>query len=89
MNNPFEPINERLSNLEAWALEMLVLLRNPAINQLKVDEEIPLTIQQAADFLKVSRQTIYQNITKIPHRKRHGRLYFFKAELADYLNQAV
>ncbi|MFD2937253.1 helix-turn-helix domain-containing protein [Spirosoma flavum] len=89
-HNPFEPINERLTNLEALALEMLQLLRKTENNPATApDDEAPLTIKQAAEFLNVSRQTIYQNIAKIPHRKRHGRLYFFKSELLDYLSKAV
>lgn len=89
MNNPFEPIDNRLSNLEALVLETLQLLRSLNSSQPVTDEDLPLTIQQAADFLNVSRQTIYQNIAKIPHRKRHGRLYFFRTELAEYLNISV
>ncbi|GAB4044912.1 helix-turn-helix domain-containing protein [Spirosoma jeollabukense] len=89
MNNPFESINNRLSNLEALALEMLQYMRNPASSQRETDGETPLTVQQTADFLSISQQTVYQNIAKIPHRKRHGRLYFFKSELAAYLNQTT
>jgi excisionase family DNA binding protein len=89
-HNPFEPINDRLTNLEALALEMLQLLRQTANGPTSaVDENLPLTIQQAAEFLNVSQQTIYQNIARIPHRKRHRRLYFFKPELSEYLNRAV
>lgn len=89
MNNPFEPINARLNNLEALALETLQLLRSAASSQTLTDNETPLDIQQAASFLNVSKQTVYQNKAKIPHRKRHGRLYFYKTELAAYLNEAL
>ena len=44
-----------------------------------------LTIKQAAEFLEVSQQTIYQNIKKIPHAKRFGKLYFLRSELEEYL----
>lgn len=89
MQNPFEPINNRLNNLEALVLEALILLRSTATGQSSIDDETPLNVKEAAEFLNVSRQTVYQNIAKIPHRKRHGRLYFYKAELIDYLNKAV
>ncbi len=46
----------------------------------------PLSLSEAADFLGVAEQTIYQNIKKLPHRKRFGRLYFFTAELLDFLD---
>lgn len=86
MNNPFEPINNRLTNLEALALEMLQILRQPTNNPTAPDKEAPLTLEQAANFLNISKQTVYQNIARIPHKKRHGRLYFFQTELSEYLN---
>lgn len=49
------------------------------------EEEKPISIDDAADFLGVRRQTVYQRIDKIPHRKRFGKLYFFKSELLEYL----
>lgn len=42
-------------------------------------------IKQAAEFLGVADQTIYQNIKKIPHSKRFGKLYFRRSELEAYL----
>ncbi|WP_345245646.1 helix-turn-helix domain-containing protein [Nibrella saemangeumensis] len=51
-----------------------------------INEDQPLPVKEAADFLGVAPQTIYQNIDRIPHRKRFGRLYFFKVELLEYLN---
>ncbi len=50
------------------------------------NEEVPLNVEGAAEFLGITKQTVYQNIDKIPHRKRFGRLYFFRAELLAYLN---
>ncbi|WP_420151523.1 helix-turn-helix domain-containing protein [Spirosoma sp.] len=46
----------------------------------------PLSISDAAEFLGIAEQTIYQNIKRIPHRKKFGRLYFFKDELLAYLD---
>lgn len=85
----FEQLPEAIYNLSLELLEIKQLLTQRSTPAPTADNETPLTIQQAADFLNVSRQTIYQNIAKIPHRKRHGRLYFFKTELAEYLNRAV
>jgi|GEM_PF-3911746 len=50
------------------------------------DEETPLTVQQAADFLGIAPQTVYQRIKELPHKKRFGRLYFFRSQLNEYLN---
>lgn len=90
MENPFQPINNRLTNLEGLTLEILQLLRSttPHTSDSSTDET-PLDVAQAADFLNVSKQTIYQNISRIPHRKRHGKLYFFRPELTDYLNNGL
>ncbi len=49
-------------------------------------DEPALSVNQAAEVLGISRQTVYQNISKIPHTKRHGRLYFFRSQLLTYLN---
>ena len=50
-------------------------------------EETPLSAQQAADFLGIAPQTLYQNVKKIPHRKRFGKLYFFPSDLREYLKE--
>ncbi len=83
-SNPFEPINARLTNLEGLTLEVLQLLRSHA-PATSTDEESPLSVEQAAEFLGIATQTVYQNIKRIPNRKKHGRLYFFKSELLLYL----
>lgn len=49
------------------------------------EEETPVPIADAANFMNCAVQTVYQNIRKIPHTKRFGRLYFYKSELAEYL----
>jgi predicted DNA-binding transcriptional regulator AlpA len=45
----------------------------------------PLNLKEAADFLGLAEQTLYQRVKKVPHTKRFGRLYFFEDELLDYL----
>ena len=49
------------------------------------EEERALTVKEAADFLGIAKQTVYQNIKKIPSRKKHGRHYFLKSELTACL----
>jgi hypothetical protein len=39
----------------------------------------------AQEVLKLAESTIYSNIHLIPHQKRHGRLYFNRGQLLDYL----
>jgi hypothetical protein len=58
MNNPFEPINARLSNLEALSLELLQLLRNTA-SRTTTDIDELLTPEEAAKFLKISKVSLW------------------------------
>ncbi len=53
------------------------------------EEEILLTVQEAAGFLSLSIPTIYGLISKseIPVMKRSKRCYFYKKDLISYLNQ--
>lgn len=88
MSIDFQKIQDDVFITRQMVETLLERLNHQAPTQTPSDNETPCTIQQAAEFLNVSRQTIYQNIAKIPHRKRHGRLYFFKTELAAYLNEA-
>ena len=44
-----------------------------------------LTAKGAADFLGIKLQTLYQNIEKIPHVKKHGKLHFVESELVVYM----
>ncbi len=52
-------------------------------------EPLPLDVEGAARILGVSKQTVYSNIARIPHRKRFGRLYFFQNELLKYLDEGL
>lgn len=54
------------------------------------NEEIPdqlLTVQEAADLLKLTVPTIYSKVSRgeLPVMKRSKRLYFSRQELMDYL----
>lgn len=51
------------------------------------DPERLLTIQEAAEFLKLAVPTIYSKVSRneLPVMKRGKRLYFSKSDLMDYL----
>ena len=51
--------------------------------------ERPLNIREAAEYLSLSVNTIYQKVKRreIPYNKRNGRLYFDKQKLRDYVEQ--
>lgn len=53
--------------------------------QAPLGNDDPINPEAAAEYLNLSRSAVYQNLDKIPHYKRHGRLYFFKSELRRYL----
>lgn len=84
MQNPFADLSERISSVEALLLRIDDRL-NVAPEASTNEEEKPLNAEQAADFLGIAPQTVYQNIKRIPHRKRFGKLYFFRGELLAYL----
>jgi len=84
MNNPFDTINARLSNIENLLLELKH--SEKTIHNISPDDEL-LTIQDAATFLNLSVPTIYSLVSqsKIPVNKRGKRLYFSKIELIDWI----
>ena len=47
------------------------------------------TIEEAAAFLKLAKQTLYQLVSKkaIPHYKRNKRLYFKRLELQEWIEE--
>ncbi|WP_020597125.1 helix-turn-helix domain-containing protein [Spirosoma panaciterrae] len=65
--------------------ELADILSSLKVQPTSVDEETILTVSQAADFLGITPQTVYQRIKDLPHKKRFGRLYFLKSELVAYL----
>jgi excisionase family DNA binding protein len=48
-----------------------------------------LTIEQAADFLSLTKQTIYSMVSKgeIPYMKQKKRLYFSREDLISYVKK--
>lgn len=54
------------------------------------DKDELFNIQQAADYLKVSVQSIYAKVSRleIPVRKPGKRLYFSKAELRSWVDHS-
>lgn len=71
---------------EVSELKSLLIQKQEAPTQ---QTEEPLTIQQAAAFLKLSVATIYTKVSKgeLPNYKRGKRLYFSKTELLEYLKE--
>jgi excisionase family DNA binding protein len=83
MNNPFESIENRLSNIES----LLIDLKFPVTPTPPDHEDELLTISKAAEMLSVSVPTMYGYVHQrnIPSMKRRGRLYFSKFELLAWV----
>ena len=74
MNNPFEAINQRLSNIESLLLD---------IKHKPEPEDKPenLTVKEAAPLLKVSEQSVIKYIKKgLLPAKFIGRSYLIRRE---------
>ena len=82
MNNPFETIDARLTNIECLLLDL-----KHSQNLNSPDTEQLLTIKQAAEFLSLTVPTLYGLVQRaaIPVSKRGKRLYFSKQELTEWI----
>ncbi|ROI14618.1 helix-turn-helix domain-containing protein [Epilithonimonas hominis] len=57
--------------------------------QTKADVDELLTVQEAAELLKLSRPTIYSKVSRreLPCMKQGKRLYFSQTELLNYIKE--
>ena len=73
-------------------LDKIILEKIKSIEeQLQTQNEKPLTIQGAADYLEISKSYLYKLTAKkqIPHHKPNGKLiYFNKSELNEWVYQS-
>jgi len=68
--------------------EELELLIEKSLNRILNDKKSKfMTIQEAAYYLSLARQTIYGlvNNNKIPYHKKGKRLYFIESELTEWI----
>ena len=86
MNNPFETLEARLSNIENLLLD---LKHSEKDNQNKPETDELLTVQETAKFLNLSIATIYGKISRneLPFMKKEKskRVYFSKIQIFDFL----
>lgn len=83
-NNPFETIDQRLSNIE-W---LLMTMKQEIKGRPTETPERLMTVQEAADFLSLSVPTIYTKVSRekdFPHLKRGKRVYFLRDQLIKYM----
>jgi hypothetical protein len=83
MQNPFENIDSRLQTIESYLVKFDDRFTAPSNHN--QPDRYECGVQVACEELGTKPQTIYQNIENIPHRKLHGKLYFNRAELQQYI----
>lgn len=88
MENPFSILEVRLAKLEQATQEILKILKNQRNEDYDV-ARIPIRVKAAAKILSLSESTIRTKAWKreIPSIKRGKYLYFFEAELLNFLNE--
>jgi len=76
--NPFKLIYDQLSALND---KVDNLIHNPENEPV----ELPINAIEASKLLGIAKGTLHNNISKYPHHKKRGKLYFFKSELIEYI----
>jgi excisionase family DNA binding protein len=82
--NLFQQLYDKICSLER-KVDALLNESNEAKEEAPKDE--PLTVRQAADYLKLSTFTLYGLTSRqdIPFMKRGKRLYFKKEDLREWI----
>lgn len=83
MDNPFEIIDRRLSNLESLLMDILTHLRNNA--PASVPEIGGISLAQQVTHLSKARLYALVSARQIPHAKRGNKLYFNRTELQAWI----
>ncbi|UBM61523.1 helix-turn-helix domain-containing protein [Candidatus Sulfidibacterium hydrothermale] len=83
----FEQLPKAVTELTKEVSELKQLLLNKSMEQPANLPEQLLTIQEAAELMKLSVPTMYSKVSKgeLPVMKRSKRLYFSRTELIEYL----
>ncbi len=76
---------EELKKIIEDSVRTAIINLLPSITKNNEREPDYLNIVETAKLLKLSKQTVYQNINTIPHYKYNGRLLFKKSELVAYI----
>ena len=86
MDNPFETLESRLSQIEKLLLDLSI---NNTIESQQNSIEHPMSVKETANFLNLSIPTIYSKTSRgeLPFMKKDKKCYFFKSELVDYIKE--
>lgn len=85
MDNPFQPIFERLGSIESL-LQRLQQDRDNAQANTPTTRKI-MSLAEFCEYAGLSRQTVYKLTSgqKVPHSKRGKRLYFDREKVDTWL----
>ena len=88
MGNPFEIIIQRLDAIERLLYEIKSGKQVDNVPVVYANEL--MNVQQVAEYLTLSVQTIYSLVHKmeIPNSKRGKRLYFKRSEIDEWIRQS-
>ena len=84
MSNPFAEIYERLHNIEGLLLNLDGRLENTTPLDPSTGKRY-MSAAEAAAFMGIKLQTLYQNIDKVPHVKKFGKLAFVESDLVAHM----
>ena len=88
-NITFDSLPHQVSLMNQKLDNLLQLLSKESAGE--ADQNELLTIESAAQFLKLAKQTLYGKISRneIPVHKPRGskRVYFYKNDLIEYINE--
>jgi hypothetical protein len=83
MTNPFEIIQNDLTLVKDVLHSLCQKMEKGTENN--QPDRYECGVQVACEELGTKPPTVYSNIDNIPHRKLHGKLYFNRAELQEYI----
>lgn len=83
----FENLPEAVEKLIQGQEELRALLLDKTQDSISVEE--PMTIEGVTDFTGFKKNTIYSYVQRkeIPCNKKGNRLYFFKADIIDWIKK--
>lgn len=86
MENPFEILEHRISNVEN---KLDLILEKLELHKPEIKYDDLWCIQETSEYLRLTVSTIYSKVSRreIPCVKRSGRLYFKKTELDNWLDE--
>jgi excisionase family DNA binding protein len=84
-NNMPDAVAYLIKKIEELEITVKEKITQP-VQIVEQEEERPLSVKKAAEFLGISSHTIYKmvNNKEIPFYKNTGKLYFYKKELNEY-----